>query len=161
MKTNMKVMIAAAALLAAANVVKWSGVLRDNKGGEAGSFNARVLEINCQRPGVQGHDGAVRNLFNAETGEYSGRFSGMTARRPAAVKATPVPEIKWPDFKISGVAVNEGRKCVFFTGQGFKGSVYEGSDMNESYRLSAINGRFAEITNKNTNETRKFPLEGN
>jgi hypothetical protein len=166
MKSRLNILVAAAVLLLLFNIIKWSGVWKSGKEDATESATIRRLQVDFQRPvGPKG----VKVLKNIFTGGPAGEFysqNGNETVRPewknrVAVQApTAIPEKKWPDFKISGTALNDGKKSAFFSGPAFSGVVGEGADINDGYKLGSINERNVEITDKITNETRKYSLEG-
>jgi hypothetical protein len=121
MKSRLNILIAAAVLLLFFNIIKWAGVFNTGAGEKSGSAAIRGLQIAFQRPADAKSARVIRNLFSGgPAGEFfaqSGGDAGNAARKnaPAAQTPTAVPEKKWPDFKISGTASSEGKKCAFFS----------------------------------------------
>jgi hypothetical protein len=165
MKSRLNILIAAAAVLLLFNIVKWSGVLKTGGDETEGTVISR-LKLDFQKPADTGNAKPEKNIFSGgPSGEYfaqGGNDSGYVSHKKNIIVAvsTPVPAKKWPDFKISGAALNDGKKSAFFSGNAFSGVVNEGDDINDGYKLTSINERDVDITDKTTNKTRKYPMEG-
>jgi hypothetical protein len=165
-KSRLNILIGAAGLLLIFNIVKWTGVWKEGSGDTTEVSATRRLQVDFQKPADAQNAKPARNLFSGgPAGEYFSQGGNETGYVPGK-KANPTPAPtavsakKWPDFKISGTALNDGKKSAFFSGAAYNGAVNEGDDINEGYKLVAINERDVDITDKTTNETRKFPMEG-
>lgn len=154
MKLKTALLVSAAAVLLTANIVKYSGILKHGGAVNAASELKKIC-INYQKPGTKEESVPAKNIFNGpaeDTGTYSAQVY--------AVKKVPTPTPKiWPRFKISGFAVNEGKKCAFFSGSEFSGTVNEGAEFNDTYVLEAIKDNRAIIADKATGEQKTYTLE--
>ena len=154
MKLRMILLLSAATLLLGANALKYSGIFsRTDAAGPAAEL--KKISLNYQRPGTKENAQVKNNIFNGEAED-----AGTTVQAPPAQK-TPTPAPKaWPHFKVTGVAVNEGKKCAFFSGNEFSGAVNEGAEFGESYVLESIKDNKLVISDKATGEKKTYIMEG-
>jgi hypothetical protein len=154
MKPKMALLLCAAFILLAANIVKYSGIFSHD--GRAESFRELgKISINYQKHGAEEDAVVKNNIFNGEAED-----AGSGAPVIAAQKTpTPVPKV-WPRFKISGFALNDGKKTAFFSGSEYSGAVAEGAEFDDGYILETIKDNKAVISDRATGEKKTYTLEG-
>lgn len=155
MPDKMKWLYGVLALLLVLNIVNWAGGFGKKRYRAAPAEIVRSVSISYrslpEKPGKR----PAGEIFNGPA---------SFAPEPAAVtqktEPLPPPPVRWPDFRVAGTAVNDGKKCAFFSGSAFKGVINEGDDIVERYVLTSIGSGSVEITDKISGEKRTFKMEG-
>ena len=156
MNNRLKILLAIACVLVVANALKITVFTGKEKSSARDSYE-KYFKINHQKNAPSYKAKVVRGLFN---GPAAGRFEFKKTTANNKAKIPIQKEIKWPDFKITGIAENEGNKCAFFSGRDYNGMVYEGGEFYEKYRVELITDDSVKIIDMENNITKKYFLEG-
>lgn len=153
---NSRILIAVLSVLLLLNIFKWVGNMKKGVS-ETSDIKLKNQIINFTDEIPAKYNSAGRNLFNApRTERYSYSSSKNKTDKPVAEKKRD-----WPELKLSGTAINGGKKCAFLSGPGFSGAVYEGNDfLGGKYTLNRITDAGAEVYDKETGELKIYTKDG-
>ncbi len=156
MKKKHIILASVLVVLAAANIIgRWAVPGGDKENKSATGKNSAVV-IRLQDTVTDENMNIYRNLFEGPA--VTAGLKPVQAAKPAPDTARIEP-VRWPEFRVSGTAELDGKKVIFFSGRAFKGQVFEGENITESFILVSADGDRITVRDSVSGETRTYQME--